>query len=226
MKIEQINIENLRPHPKNPRLIMRDDVIDGICAGLSDGFKDKYAIHVRPIGDHFEIISGHHRVNAAVKSNISIIPCWVEVMDDETAQHEMLMSNITQAELSLFEKQQWLDGFVEKERIIYDRKLKEGKEVIGIKDKKTNPCVYLLYCKEFDLYKIGYTANRPEHRAAQIQNSSFFEVEVIHSVIRDDALKREGELHRLYVANNHRREWFRFSLYEVEAVIQDMGRGK
>jgi len=62
----------LKAHPKNPRLMMCNDVIDGIVAGLSGGFKDKYALHVRPVADYFEITSGHHRYNAAIKAGMGL----------------------------------------------------------------------------------------------------------------------------------------------------------
>ncbi|MFI3215796.1 MAG: hypothetical protein QX192_03230 [Methylococcales bacterium] len=54
--IEQIKITDLKPHPKNPRLIMRDDVIDGIVAGLQNGFEPRHAIHVRPVADYFATV--------------------------------------------------------------------------------------------------------------------------------------------------------------------------
>jgi site-specific DNA-methyltransferase (adenine-specific) len=102
MNIQQLKITDLKAHPKNPRLIMRDDVIDGIVAGLSDGFKDKYALHVRPVSDYFEITSGHHRFNAAMKAGIETLPCWVEEMDDDTAYMELVKAN-NQGELLALE---------------------------------------------------------------------------------------------------------------------------
>ena len=102
MNIQQLKITDLKAHPKNPRLIMRDDVIDRIVAGLSDGFKDKYALHVRPVSDYFEITSGHHRFNAAMKAGIETLPCWVEEMDDETAYMELVKAN-NQGELLALE---------------------------------------------------------------------------------------------------------------------------
>ena len=102
MNIQQLKITDLKAHPKNPRLIMRDDVIDGIVAGLSDGFKDKYALHVRPVSDYFEITSGHHRFNAAMKAGIETLPCWVEEMDDDTAYMELVKAN-NQGELLAIE---------------------------------------------------------------------------------------------------------------------------
>jgi ParB/RepB/Spo0J family partition protein len=97
-----LNIKDLSGHPSNPRISLREDVITGIIAGLNDGFKNKHAIHVRPIDDGYQIISGHHRVEAANRANITEIPCWVEEMDDETAYMELVKSN-AQGELTSLE---------------------------------------------------------------------------------------------------------------------------
>ncbi len=102
MKLLTINISNLKPHPKNPRLILRDDVIDGIVAGLKNGFKEKHAIHVRPVADYYEILSGHHRLKAAEKAGIDEVPCWVEQLDDDEAYMELVKAN-NQGELTALE---------------------------------------------------------------------------------------------------------------------------
>lgn len=107
----EIPVSKLRPHPKNPRLIMRDDVIEAIKAGIQEngGFSPKFAISVQPIfvakqdlPDHYIIISGHHRVEAAKQLGISSFPCWVEEMDSERAYMELATSN-SQGELSPLE---------------------------------------------------------------------------------------------------------------------------
>ena len=103
MTITQIKITDLRPHPKNPRLIFREDVIAGNVAGLGNGFKAKYAITVRPVAVGFEIISGVHRVKAALAVGLESVPCWVEEMDDETAYMALVLCNTASARSS-FEK--------------------------------------------------------------------------------------------------------------------------
>jgi DNA modification methylase/ParB-like chromosome segregation protein Spo0J len=100
--IELVKIADLKPHPKNPRLIMRDDVIDGIVAGLQNGFEPRHAIHVRPVADYFEITSGHHRYQAAIKAGLDSVPCWITEMDDDTAYMELVKAN-NQGELLALE---------------------------------------------------------------------------------------------------------------------------
>lgn len=83
MPIEYIDINRLIPHPQNPRIALRPDVISAIIAGLANGFDESHAMVVRPLGDVFQIISGHHRLEAAFKVGIEFIPCWVKEMDEE-----------------------------------------------------------------------------------------------------------------------------------------------
>jgi site-specific DNA-methyltransferase (adenine-specific) len=93
-RLEWIDLERIDDHPKNPRVVMRQDVIDAIAACLiDDGFSEKHAIHVRPVGDRFQILSGHHRRRAAEQVRLDKVPCWVEEMDDDAAYMALATSN-------------------------------------------------------------------------------------------------------------------------------------
>lgn len=100
--IKQILIDHLRPHPQNPRISIRQDVVDAIAANLSGGFDPAHALIVRPVGDVFEIISGHHRWRAAKQAGLECVPCWVRDMDDDAAYMALVTSN-SQGELSPLE---------------------------------------------------------------------------------------------------------------------------
>jgi len=102
VRLEKIAIDLIDDHPDNPRLVFRDDVIDGIAANLKDGYHEKHAVHVRPIVDRYQLISGHHRKRAAEKANLPEIWAWVESLDDATAFMELVLSN-NQGELSPLE---------------------------------------------------------------------------------------------------------------------------
>jgi site-specific DNA-methyltransferase (adenine-specific) len=102
--VRMIPVKALRPHPKNPRVALRQDVVDAIAAGIEElkAIEPRHAITVRSIGDDYEIISGHHRHAAAVKSGLDIVPCWVVEMDDDTAYMALATSN-NQGELAPLE---------------------------------------------------------------------------------------------------------------------------
>jgi ParB/RepB/Spo0J family partition protein len=103
-ELKHIPIEKLQPHPDNPRLVLREDVIDGIVAQLkeSGAFSEMHAPIVRPLNGHYQVISGHTRREAARRADIKTVPCWVEEMSDEEAFMQLVLSN-AQGELSPLE---------------------------------------------------------------------------------------------------------------------------
>ena len=111
--ITMIPVSQLRPHPKNPRVALRDDVVDAIAVDLAERghMEARHAITVREVGDGYEIISGHHRQAAAGKAGLEEVPCWVVEMDDDQAYMALATSN-NQGELSTLEVGVHAFGFV------------------------------------------------------------------------------------------------------------------
>lgn len=96
-------LDQLHPHPDNPRLELRADVVEQLIGQMSEsGFGSEHAVLVRPVDDGFQIISGHHRVEAARKVGLAEVPCWVRQMDDDEAFMQLVLSN-AQGELSPLE---------------------------------------------------------------------------------------------------------------------------
>lgn len=102
--ITLIPVAQLKPHPKNPRVALREDVVDAIAADLKERghMEARHAITVRAVDDGYEIISGHHRHAAAVKVGLQGAPCWVVEMDDDEAYMALATSN-NQGELAQLE---------------------------------------------------------------------------------------------------------------------------
>jgi ParB/RepB/Spo0J family partition protein len=96
-------LDLLVPHPQNPRLVRRDDVIASIRAGLAGGFDPAHALIVRPHGERYQILSGHNRMDAALLAGLTEVPCWVREHDDEAAYMVLVKSN-AQGELSRLEQ--------------------------------------------------------------------------------------------------------------------------
>lgn len=104
MKIQNIERSKIKPHPKNPRIVIREDVVDSLVAGMQDGFHPSYALKVHPDGNGgFYILAGHHRHIAAGKADIGMLPCWVrdDLNDDEA--YMLLATDNSQGELSPLE---------------------------------------------------------------------------------------------------------------------------
>jgi hypothetical protein len=102
--ITLIPVSLLRPHPKNPRVALREDVVEAIAVDLAErgSMEARHAITVREIDGGYEIISGHHRHAAAVKAGLEGVPCWVVEMDDDAAYMALATSN-NQGELAPLE---------------------------------------------------------------------------------------------------------------------------
>jgi len=97
-----IALSRLSDHPQNPRIALRDDVVSAIAANLDAGFDAAHSLIVRPVGDTYQILSGHHRKAAAIKAGLSEVPCWVRDLDDDAAYMALVTSN-SQGELSPLE---------------------------------------------------------------------------------------------------------------------------
>lgn len=103
--IQDIELDKIVPHPDNPRLFLRQEVIDGIAAQIeanNNEFDPAHALLVRPVNEHFEILRGHHRIEAARKVGLDSIPCWVREMNDDDAYMQLALGNV-QNELSPLE---------------------------------------------------------------------------------------------------------------------------
>jgi ParB/RepB/Spo0J family partition protein len=97
-------IEDLDPHPKNPRLTQREDVVEAIRASINgSGFDPAHALIARPLDGRFQILSGHHRFEAAKRAGLDEVSVWVRPMDDEAAYMELVRSN-AQSELTALER--------------------------------------------------------------------------------------------------------------------------
>jgi ParB/RepB/Spo0J family partition protein len=100
--LKHLPLDQLDPHPQNPRLVLREDVIEGIRASLNGSMADEYALRVRPLGDRYQIVSGHQRYEAARRAGLKTVPCWVRDMTDEEAYMALVLDN-RQGELTPLE---------------------------------------------------------------------------------------------------------------------------
>lgn len=100
----QIAIQDLHPHPDNPRLMMREERIQTIATWIQErgAFQDEYALLVRPHEGAYQIVAGHHRIEAARRTNIERVPCWVRDISDDEAFMLLATSN-EQGELTPLE---------------------------------------------------------------------------------------------------------------------------
>jgi len=102
-EIQWIEVSRIEAHPDNPRLFIREEVVEGITSSIKEkGFDPCYAVLVRPLDSGHQMISGHHRLEACRRAGVKHIAAWVRDMDDETAFMELVLAN-NQGELSPIE---------------------------------------------------------------------------------------------------------------------------
>ena len=103
-EVKFVQVCDIVAHPQNPRVALRQDVVDAIAASLEESgeMEARHAITVRQLGESFQIISGHHRHAAAVQAGLKQVPCWVVEMDDDQAYMALATSN-NQGELAQLE---------------------------------------------------------------------------------------------------------------------------
>ena len=108
--MEFIKIENLYPHPNNPRKEIRelDELVESIKAkgvlqnltvveggeGVPDG------------GKGYTVVIGHRRLEAAKRAGLTSLPCNIVSMDAKQQVSVMLLENMQRNDLTIYEQAQ------------------------------------------------------------------------------------------------------------------------
>jgi ParB/RepB/Spo0J family partition protein len=105
-KLEVVKLASLVPHPDNPRLVLREEVVESIAHQLkaAGAFPEMHAPIVRPLNGEgtFQVLSGHTRRVAAERAGVGELPVWVVEADDSQALMLLVTCN-SQGELSPLE---------------------------------------------------------------------------------------------------------------------------
>jgi site-specific DNA-methyltransferase (adenine-specific) len=102
--LRTLPLASLIPHPDNPRLQSREDVVERIAAEIGrSGFGEEHALLVRPVDGAYQIIAGHHRREAASRAGVAEVPCWVKDLADDEAFMQLVLAN-AQGELDPLER--------------------------------------------------------------------------------------------------------------------------
>jgi ParB family chromosome partitioning protein len=116
--ITNISVDNLFPHPKNPRLDLgdltelRDSIKEsGILQNLTV-IPDDVADYKKKISSKkaykgcFSVVIGHRRLAAAKLAGLQKINCLISFMDEKTQLSTMLLENIQRSDLTAYEQAQ------------------------------------------------------------------------------------------------------------------------
>ena len=119
--ITYIPIEQLHPHPDNPRKELKDlsELADSIKA---NGVFQNLTIVPRTVTgeitgqtwqDGYTVIIGHRRLAAAKLAGLSELPCVVTEMTPQEQIRTMLMENMQRADLTVYEQAQGFQAMID-----------------------------------------------------------------------------------------------------------------
>ena len=92
-KADYLPIDKLHPFADHPFQVKDDDQMEQLVWSiLSQGVMTP--IIVRPMGDEYEVVSGHRRVHACQKAGITEIPALIYSLDSNAADIALVDSNL------------------------------------------------------------------------------------------------------------------------------------
>lgn len=86
-----------------------------------------------------------------------------------------------------------------------------------VTESRIDGCVYLLYCEEFDAYKLG-RSREPLQRHKTLQIQLPYPVRLIHVARSEDYRRTETELHEAFADQRLNGEWFKLDTSDVGFV--------
>ncbi|MDO4962947.1 MAG: ParB/RepB/Spo0J family partition protein [bacterium] len=102
-EIIELNIDDLRPNPYQPRKVFNDEAL----SDLADSIKEHgvfQPIIVKKSIKGYEIIAGERRVRASKLANVSKIPAIIRNLNDEQMMEIALLENLQRENLSAIEE--------------------------------------------------------------------------------------------------------------------------
>ena len=101
--IEMIRIEQLMHHPENPRKDLGD------LSELTDSIRQNGVMQNLTVvaeDDHYLVVIGNRRLEAAKAAGLTELPCVISDMDHKTQISTMLMENMQRQDLTVYEQAQ------------------------------------------------------------------------------------------------------------------------
>ena len=112
-EIIEINMDELRPNPYQPRKIFKDEALDELAESIKEHGVFQPIIVKKSIKG-YEIIAGERRYRASKKAGLSTIPAIVRTFTDEQMMEIALLENLQRENLSAIEEAQAYKSMLEK----------------------------------------------------------------------------------------------------------------
>lgn len=112
-EIVEIDINELRPNPYQPRKVFKDEALDELAESIKEHGVFQPIIVKKSIKG-YEIIAGERRYRASKKAGLSKIPAIVRSFTDEQMMEVALLENLQRENLSAIEEAEAYKSMIEK----------------------------------------------------------------------------------------------------------------
>src|SRR5437879_4496252 len=103
VSLVELDIEQVRPNPRQPRKRFDDDAINALAESIkSEGVVQP--IIVRDAGDGYQIVAGERRWRASRRAGLSTIPAIVRPLDERESMIMALAENVAREDLNPVEQ--------------------------------------------------------------------------------------------------------------------------
>ena len=102
-QVVDISVSELHPFQNHPFYVRDDESMQALCDSIRE-YGVLSPLLARPIGEGYELVSGHRRRAAAMKLGLDKLPVLVRDMADDEAVILMVDSNIQKENLLPSEK--------------------------------------------------------------------------------------------------------------------------
>jgi ParB/RepB/Spo0J family partition protein len=126
VEFKQIQLEDLKESPYNPRRSFDDDTLKE----LTDSIKAKGILSpllVRAVNNHFEIVGGARRYRAAKKAGLKFVPCTVRKFTDDEALEAAVIDNLQRQDVAPLEEARGYQELLKRGHKVEDLAKKTGK---------------------------------------------------------------------------------------------------
>ena len=101
--MQTIDIRLIRPSPNPIRKTWDEDKMQELAASVRERGVI-VPLKVRPVGDEYEIIYGHRRVEAARRAGLVEVPAIIEAADDTESLIQALIENVQREDMTPYDK--------------------------------------------------------------------------------------------------------------------------
>lgn len=126
VEFKQIQLEDLKEAPYNPRRSFDDDTLKE----LADSIRAKGVLSpllVRAVNNHFEIVGGARRYRAAKKAGLKYVPCTVRKFTDDEALEAAVIDNLQRQDVAPLEEARGYQELIKRGHKVEDLAKKVGK---------------------------------------------------------------------------------------------------